>query len=669
MNFLKKLSLQAKFYLLVSSFLIPFLTVVYFLIQVSTANINFNTKEVQGTRLLVPTFGLMASLAGGRSDLADWEAQIRENSEVFPQLGWTDFRLLEEKTVPENLSALSAAVVSISDASNLTLDPDLDTYYLMNLAVFQLVPLWNRLVAIESTQATGGPGEATRQELKTLLLQVDLSGVETSVSTILRQDPAFNGSYPGLADRLNQMTPPVLAGIRSLAAALGSGGSAQASELKEMTERLWLSVVADLGAMCQLRVDRYSSDLTWSLAFSGLAVVLGLTLMGIILWSTLRQIHALNRTSTALVEGDFTRETVLMTSDELGEVARKLNSVTEGLRTRFQTMDQVLSQLAETAGSTEDLARHLEQGLVTQTEASGRITQGVVDLAAAAQHLGETAQSQVKEAASGAAVLAKLSEGSRALSAEASQASRTSRDRSQAAKSEVQGLDEGLNRFELLAETLSELDRAMGEIEGESQKMDAVLSGLTEIASRTGILAMNASIEAAHAGLSGKGFAVIADEVRKLADQANEAATASSTLLGGVRQRILGLAHQSQVASAEATSFAEVSRRVRDQLQKLSVELDQSASVLAGVEGRMQEQSPILADLERQSRVQGDLALEAGTTSTLQAQGTVAIQASLEELSQLNRQTAASATHLSRLSEALRKESRTLESMVSSLRY
>jgi len=209
----------------------------------------------------------------------------------------------------------------------------------------------------------------------------------------------------------------------------------------------------------------------------------------------------------------------------------------------------------------------------------------------------------------------------------------------------------------------------IGEVTAGIDDLRSFLEIIDDIAGKTWLLAMNASIQAAHAGAVGKGFAVVADEVRKLSEQANASVSATSGLLGSVRQKITAVADLSREATTEAESFAGITRTVRDQLQSLASELQASAELLAVVSRKMADQSPLLAELERRSRVQQELSSQAESTTGRQSEGTKLIQRSLGRLEELNSGTAQTATALGTMAQALREDGQTLEGLIGSLRY
>jgi methyl-accepting chemotaxis protein len=132
----------------------------------------------------------------------------------------------------------------------------------------------------------------------------------------------------------------------------------------------------------------------------------------------------------------------------------------------------------------------------------------------------------------------------------------------------------------------------MDHLHTRSREIGSILAVITDIAAQTNLLALNAAIEAAHAGEHGAGFAVVAGEVRKLAEQSSRSAEEISTLIADIQREIGNAAASTETAAREAssgiqavqsagTSFTQIQHSVyavNEQIQELSG----SARLMAG---------------------------------------------------------------------------------------
>ncbi|HZS49051.1 MAG TPA: methyl-accepting chemotaxis protein [Blastocatellia bacterium] len=250
-----------------------------------------------------------------------------------------------------------------------------------------------------------------------------------------------------------------------------------------------------------------------------------------------------------VAQGDLTKE-ARVSEDVTGAIADALNFMIAELRRIIGKVQAVTWQVNTSANATQVTTEHLARGSEEQVNQILVTTRAINEMATSIQQVSANA----------------------ALSASVAQQSLTTAKQGTNA---VQNTIEGMNRIrDQVQETAKRLKR-LGE---SSQEIGEIVQLIEDIADRTSILALNASIQAAMAGEAGRGFAVVAEEVERLADRSSEAT-----------KKIAGLVKTIQLGANEAISAMEESTREVVEGSQVADKAGQSLSEIEAVSHRLSD--------------------------------------------------------------------------------
>ena len=306
-------------------------------------------------------------------------------------------------------------------------------------------------------------------------------------------------------------------------------------------------------------------------------------------------------------EGDLTARLDVKGRDETAQLAGWFNQFLEAIRTLIQRIGQAAGQIHSSSGSATEVSVEMAEVAERQREA--------VDMVSTAFH----------------EMVATSNEVARSCSQAADSADNGQRQ----AHPGQQQIDAAVNSVGRLSEEIGHSAQAMEQLERDSNDIQSILGTIRSIAEQTNLLALNAAIEAARAGEQGRGFAVVADEVRALAKRTADSTGEIDGLLGNLARRTHQMGKQMH-ASLEVSQETVVSiNEARESFGLIRESVDVIRDMNTQIATAAEEQHQVAEDINRHiSQIHGDAQLVASLAdSTRQdAQQLTALSQTLNQL-------------------------------------
>jgi methyl-accepting chemotaxis protein len=241
-------------------------------------------------------------------------------------------------------------------------------------------------------------------------------------------------------------------------------------------------------------------------AIAGGVLLIGL--FGVLLARSIgRNVSQLQQATSRLADGELATRVHLANEDELGSVAQSFNKMAE--------------ELSALISQTRQSAEHVNKACVAVTDMTDQVS--------------ASSQTQTDQAAIAAQSIGQLNDIVKDVAAKAKEAVAAAMEASQVSNEGQRIVGNSVSGINAVARTIVESAKTIEELGQQSEEIGKILKVIRDIADQTNLLALNAAIEAARAGEQGRGFAVVADEVRKLAERTAAATTEISAITTAIQ--------------------------------------------------------------------------------------------------------------------------------------
>ena len=257
--------------------------------------------------------------------------------------------------------------------------------------------------------------------------------------------------------------------------------------------------------------------------------------------------------------------------NEVHAIAHAFNQMAEGMRNLVKGVASTSAQVGVAANELQDAARSAMDGSAQASQSASGIAASVEELSVSISHVADNANHA-----------AHISEDAKAVTG-------SGREVVQRTMNELERVASDIKESAVLIQSLGE----------RSKQISSVVGVIREIAEQTNLLALNAAIEAARAGEQGRGFAVVADEVRKLAERTAMSTQEISTTVSAILQETSGAVQRMQTVSANMSDSVGLAREAGDSLRTIDQRAQETVEVVHGIADSTREQSAASQEIAR----------------------------------------------------------------------
>ncbi|MFT3722245.1 MAG: methyl-accepting chemotaxis protein [Hyphomonadaceae bacterium] len=598
-----RLNLGTRLGLLSALFLAPTVLLATLFVNTTSTQIAFGEKEVRGSDYIGELWPSFVSF--------DKDVVAPRHAEFDAEFATTQsFSAFADAKGGARVTTGSSLFSDVADASNLTLDTQLDSFYAMDAVTMRLPALFDAVIGVETAIRQAAAGEAPASGGEYLSSAEVISAIESTGEAGRVAVEALEGAMKSNAagDTRRALGDEVKKLSDLITPLAGASSNAQAAKLAKdvaaQIDTVWRKTHTEMERLIRARIDALRTEQFINLGIVGATLLLAGLLAFVIVTGLSGRFRKLLAAMDGLTNNKLDTEIPCREDrNETGKIAEALDVFKRGLQERAalemksKAAADELAMVVETLGSKlsmlshGSLTCHIDQqfpaeyqklqrdfnAAVSQLQDAMKViitnVQGIRSGADEISHAADDLSRRTEQQA------ASLEETAAALD----EITATVRKTAEGSRQANAVVAEAKGEAERSGEVVRKAVAAMGEIEGSSRKIAQIIGVIDEIAFQTNLLALNAGVEAARAGEAGRGFAVVASEVRALAQRSSDAAKEIKTLI---------LASSQQVESG-----VDLVNRTGEALQQIVVKVAEITGLVSEISASTQEQSTGLAQV------------------------------------------------------------------------
>jgi len=521
-------------------------------------------------------------------------AEIKETWKELEQRAFSDPapQILKEHT--QLVTRIYNLFEQVSNESGLVLDPEINTFFIMDSIVYRLPKVtenMGQLRAVSSGTAASGVATIERRiALGTLLANIDSNAqaVTDGMMIALKENPSIESELSPLLQAAESATTTFTNKVTNellLAEFINSNSTKMfdtGTQAIKANYKVYDALVPVLDRLFQARVTALSNDRMTILGTVFIALFIAIYLFMGFYKSMISAVHKLRAATQKVSDGDLTVSVNCGTEDELKEVENSLNSMVKHLNTTVRSLGSNASLLASASEELSATTNQARAGAQEQQQQTDQIATAMNEMTSTVQEIARNAE---------------------LVAAESHTADHEAKEGSNIIATTITSITD-------LSGEVGEAAEVIHQLEKNSNDIGTVLDVIKSIAEQTNLLALNAAIEAARAGEHGRGFAVVADEVRTLASRTQESTEQIQNMVSSLQTHTHKAVEVMDSDTKHAMKMAESTGSATESIDRIVESVTKISDMSTQVASASEEQSLVSEEINRNIVRIADLSVE-----------------------------------------------------------